>query len=174
MQPMTRMQHQRAAEASLRKSGYAVGGAVHSEAGEKASDTAQDKAMVTSAVRQHETAQHGGKHEPLALKRGGGVKGALAKSRPDRASRGKKPAVKIKIVNQGAPKPMPVPVPKPVPVPVPAAGPAEPPPSPMGAAVGPPGAMGGGPPVMPMRGGPGAMMADGGRAKVRPYLRRSC
>jgi hypothetical protein len=43
----------------LRASGYATGG---------------DVKTVRSAIRQHETAQHGGKHEPLKLARGGSVK----------------------------------------------------------------------------------------------------
>ena len=34
-------------------------------------DAAQDKKMVKKALRQHETAQHGGKHSPLKLKKGG-------------------------------------------------------------------------------------------------------
>lgn len=51
------------ARSMLRASGYATGG-----------DVKQDKAMVRSAVRQHETAQHGGKHTPLKLARGGSVK----------------------------------------------------------------------------------------------------
>ena len=51
------------ARTMLRSSGYATGG-----------DVKQDKAMIKSAVRQHETAQHGGKHSPLKLARGGSVK----------------------------------------------------------------------------------------------------
>jgi hypothetical protein len=47
----------------LRASGYATGG-----------DVKQDKQMIRSAVRQHESAQHGGKHSPLKLARGGSVK----------------------------------------------------------------------------------------------------
>lgn len=34
-------------------------------------DAAQDKKMVKKALRQHETAQHGGKHSPLKLRKGG-------------------------------------------------------------------------------------------------------
>jgi hypothetical protein len=43
--------------------------------GGKADDAAQDKALVKKAVRQHETAQHGGKHSQLKLRRGGGLPG---------------------------------------------------------------------------------------------------
>jgi len=42
--------------------------------GGKADDAAQDKALVKKAVRQHETAQHGGKHSELKLRRGGYAK----------------------------------------------------------------------------------------------------
>lgn len=42
--------------------------------GGKADDTAQDKALVKKAMRQHETAQHGGKHSELKLRRGGYAK----------------------------------------------------------------------------------------------------
>ncbi|MFZ5784026.1 MAG: hypothetical protein ACOY4R_27830 [Pseudomonadota bacterium] len=38
-------------------------------------DVAQDKAIVRKAMRQHEVAQHGGKHSPLKLRRGGKPKG---------------------------------------------------------------------------------------------------
>ena len=51
------------AHSMLRASGYATGG-----------DVKQDKAMVRSAVRQHEAALHGGKSAPLKLARGGSVK----------------------------------------------------------------------------------------------------
>jgi hypothetical protein len=42
--------------------------------GGKADDAAQDKALVKKAMRQHETAQHGGKHSELKLRRGGYAK----------------------------------------------------------------------------------------------------
>ena len=42
--------------------------------GGRADDTAQDKALVKKAMRQHETAQHGGKHSELKLRRGGYAK----------------------------------------------------------------------------------------------------
>lgn len=42
--------------------------------GGKADDAAQDKALVKKAVRQHEMAQHGGKHSELKLRRGGYAK----------------------------------------------------------------------------------------------------
>jgi len=54
--------------------------------GGKADDTAQDKALVKKAMRQHETAQHGGKHSELKLRRGGYAKkqvgGALENMTP--------------------------------------------------------------------------------------------
>ena len=54
--------------------------------GGKADDAAQDKALVKKAVRQHETAQHGGKHSELKLRRGGYAKkqggGALENMTP--------------------------------------------------------------------------------------------
>lgn len=58
--------------------------------GGKADDASQDKALVKKAVRQHETAQHGGKHSELKLRRGGYAKkqggGAMAAmSAADRA-----------------------------------------------------------------------------------------
>lgn len=46
----------------LREAGYASGG-----------DVAQDKRMVTKAIRQHETQEHGGKHSKLKLAKGGPV-----------------------------------------------------------------------------------------------------
>ncbi len=51
---------------------FAFGGAVKAKG--KGSDLAQDKRMVKSGIYQHETAQHGGQHEPLKLAKGGPVK----------------------------------------------------------------------------------------------------
>lgn len=47
--------------------GYASGG--YAKGG--SSDVSQDKKLIKKAMRQHETAQHGGKHSPLKLKKGG-------------------------------------------------------------------------------------------------------
>lgn len=46
----------------LREAGYASDG-----------DVAQDKRMITKAIRQHETQEHGGKHSKLSLATGGKV-----------------------------------------------------------------------------------------------------
>lgn len=56
------------------------------------SDLSQDKALVKKAVRQHETAQHGGKHSELKLKKGGKtwIKEAIKKPGALRASLGAK------------------------------------------------------------------------------------
>jgi hypothetical protein len=55
-----------------------------------AADEATDKKMVKKAMRQHETAQHGGKHSELKLKKGGkarkangGMLGAMAPTQAD-------------------------------------------------------------------------------------------
>lgn len=122
-----RAKEQSRAEDYLRRAGYKVGGAV--------SDESQDKALVTKAVRQHETAEHGGKHAPLHLKGGGQVKGEKAGGRLDRYARGggvKKGPSKINIViatGKDQP-PAPMAMPHPVPVPVPARPPMMPPPAP--------------------------------------------
>jgi hypothetical protein len=60
----------------LRDSGYKNGG------------VAEEKAIVRKGIRQHENAEHGGKHEKLTLRRGGMMKGAKPKHRPDRRARG--------------------------------------------------------------------------------------
>lgn len=58
------------------------------------------KRIVTKALRQHETAEHGGKHEKLRLKSGGEVRGEESKGRPDRkGGHGKIGAVNIAIGN---------------------------------------------------------------------------
>jgi len=59
----------------LREAGYASGG-----------DVAQDRKMITKAIRQHETQEHGGKHSTLKLAKGGHVrKRADGGSTTDRA-----------------------------------------------------------------------------------------
>ncbi|MDE3114159.1 MAG: hypothetical protein KGL26_01040 [Pseudomonadota bacterium] len=70
MHAQSREQFQREAEERTKKAGYANGGRLHSDV--KDGDEAQDKRMVTSAVRQHE--EHDHKGEPLTklkLRRGG-------------------------------------------------------------------------------------------------------
>jgi hypothetical protein len=42
--------------------------------GKASSDASQDKKLIKKAFRQHETAEHGGKHVPLHLKKGGEAK----------------------------------------------------------------------------------------------------
>jgi hypothetical protein len=46
------------------------------------------KRVATRALREHENAEHGGKHEALKLKHGGEVKGSAPASRPDRRAMG--------------------------------------------------------------------------------------
>lgn len=46
------------------------------------------KAVVKRGIRQHENAEHGGKHAPLLLRSGGKVGGAETKARADRYARG--------------------------------------------------------------------------------------
>lgn len=97
----------------LHESGYAKGG----EISENAEDTAIAKRVVRKAIRQHESAEHGGEHKALRLKRGGTVEGEAAESRPDRRARGGamshhgkskgKPAVNIKIAAGGSGQPNP-------------------------------------------------------------------
>ena len=55
-------------------------------------DKAQDKALIKKAFKQHETAEHGGKHVELKLKKGGAnfIKGAIKKPGALRASLGAK------------------------------------------------------------------------------------
>lgn len=130
-------------------SGYASGG-----------DVAQDKRMIKSAVRQHEVAQHGGKHDPLKLARGGSVKkpsttvNVIVASNPsggeEKALRGSMqrgmhaPPVPAVGGPGGAMPPMASP-PPPI-------GPVGMAPNPLGAAPMRPGAMPGGPPML-KRGG---------------------
>ena len=142
-----------------------------------AADEAQDKKLIRKALREHENAEHGGKHERLHFAEGGMVDGDEAPSRGDRAHRGRgakgaKNHIAI-IVAPGAggppgagaapPMPPPRPMPPPPPPPLPPPGMARPgmPPAAMGApapmGMPPPGAM---PPGMP----PGMMRKEGGRA----------
>lgn len=57
----------------LREAGYAAGGDV--------------KKVVTRAIREHETQEHGGKHSHLKLAKGGHIKGHKAKEHPGRQRR---------------------------------------------------------------------------------------
>ena len=70
------------------KLAYAKGGkAKESDKG----DMAQDKALIKKAFKQHETAEHGGKHVALKLKKGGNwISGAIKKPGALRASLGAK------------------------------------------------------------------------------------
>lgn len=140
-----------------------------------ASDSAEDKAMVRKAIRQHETHDHPGKgHTALKLKDGGHVDGKHSKARMDRPGRkhlatgggagmgkkdGKGNHVNVIVAGgQGAPRPVPVQVPVGGP---PGAGMGMAPPMPPRPPMGPP--PGGG---MPMP--PGAMPhARGGRTYAR-------
>lgn len=47
----------------------------HMEAGEERADMMQDKGLIKKAMRQHETAEHGGEHHALKLADGGDVDG---------------------------------------------------------------------------------------------------
>jgi len=66
----------------IRESGYSTGGDIKVPG--------KVTKIVRKAIRQHETAEHGGKHETLKLKTGGAVKGKAAAARPDKRPRGGK------------------------------------------------------------------------------------
>lgn len=57
------------------------------------------KKVVRKALREHENAEHGGKHEKLKLRSGGHVKGEKAAERPDRRARGGAMKPKVGAVN---------------------------------------------------------------------------
>lgn len=80
------------AHAMMKQHGYARGGGVDS--GEPAA-----KKVVRKGVRQHETAEHGGEHHALKLRRGGHVPGDEPMDRPDRRARGGGVKPKIGSVN---------------------------------------------------------------------------
>ena len=68
----------------MREAGYKVGGKVDPH-----SDKAADVKLIKKAFKEHENAEHGGKHEKLRLRRGGKVKGGKKpEARPDRRARG--------------------------------------------------------------------------------------
>ena len=74
------MEHESAehrAHRMLRDGGYKGGGEVKVA-----------KRVVRKALREHENAEHGGKHEKLKLKAGGAVHGEQSEHRPDRRARG--------------------------------------------------------------------------------------
>lgn len=127
-------------------------------------DDAEDKSMISSAIRQHENAEHGGKHTKLKFKAGGAVDGEGAKSHLAKRARGgstpkKHTTVNVVVAPQGgmhppmgmAPPMMP---PHPPMAPPPGAQPMMPPRPPMA----PPGAGGMPPPGMK----PPGMMKRGG------------
>lgn len=169
------------ARALISRAGYSpVGG--HFSKGGDAGDDAKDRSMILSALRQHENAEHGGKHERIKLADGGMVDGSSSMSRGDRPSRSKsggkgaKNHIAIIVAPQGqggppsaAPPMMPPPRPMPPPPPPIPPRPAGPPGPPMMGAPGmpgmaPPGAM---LPGMPPGGPPGMMRKAGGRAGHR-------
>lgn len=67
----------------LGEGGYKAGGKIDPH-----SDKAADVRLIRKAFREHENAEHKGKHEKLKLKAGGKVPGKKAKARPDRRARG--------------------------------------------------------------------------------------
>ncbi len=139
----------------LSRCGYASGGHTSDP------DAAADRRMIRSAVRQHETHEHGGEYTPLKLAAGGaakhkggkhGVKVNINVVQPSRAGLGGGPA-------GGAPM-MPPPRPMAPPMPPPGAGmPPGLPPRPPVMAGGPPGMGMGMPPRPPI---PGAGFKRGG------------
>ena len=159
--------------------GYAKGG-----------DVKQVKKLIRKGFKEHENAEHGGKHEVLKLKRGGAVKGEASEDRPDRRARGGKvgavainihsgdPAKEKMAQQQGMQQGMQVGAKlgaramaqKMAGAGGPPHPPMAPPAGPMGAA---PPMMGGGPGApgagMPPGGGP---LARGGEVKVRGHVRR--
>lgn len=84
----------RRAELLLRDSGYKGGGEVRV--------ARAAKRIVRKDLKEHENAEHGGKHEHLKLKAGGAVHGKESEERPDRRARGghvgkKAPSVKVNV-----------------------------------------------------------------------------
>lgn len=133
-------------------------------------DMAEDKSMISSAIRQHENAEHGGKHTNLKFKSGGAVDGDGAKAHLAKRARGgstpkKHTTVNVVVAPQGgmhppgsgmmpAGQPMAMPPPRPpMAAPPPGAQPMMPPRPPMappGGGMPPPGMK---PPGMMKRGG---------------------
>lgn len=114
-------------------------------------DIASDKAMIRKAFKQHENAEHGGKHEKI-LKTGGAVPAARADKKARGGSAHKKGHPNVNVIVAGSPSAPPAPPQKvPVPVPVPMR-------PPMGAGPMGPGGPGGPPPMGPP---PGAMGPGG-------------
>jgi len=82
-----------AKKAPIQGQGYKKGGEVKESSKD---DMNQDKALVKKAFRQHENAEHGGKHVELKLKKGGNfIKDAIKKPGALRASLGAKPGKPI-------------------------------------------------------------------------------
>lgn len=138
-------------------------------------DVAADKAIARKAIRQHENAQHGGKHETLKLKAGGDVLGATPKSRPDRIGRGaKKVNINITKVDAGGPSDRAMAAKMGVRHGIKLGAAMAAPKAPMamtGPAAGP--TMGGPPPVSAVPGGPAGPMSEGGKVRMRPHVRRA-
>jgi hypothetical protein len=79
--------------APIRGQGYKKGSEVKESSKD---DMNQDKALVKKAFRQHENAEHGGKHVELKLKKGGNfIKDAIKKPGALRAALGAKPGKPI-------------------------------------------------------------------------------
>ena len=134
-------------------------------------DMAEDKSMISSAIRQHENAEHGGKHTKLKFKSGGAVDGEAAKAHLAKRARGghtpkKHTSVNVIVAPQGgggSPGMMP---------PAPPMIPPRPPMAPPGAGMPPP-AMPPRPPMAPPGGmpppgmrPPGMMQSGGGVTKT--------
>jgi len=165
-----------------------LGGHLRAQHHGKVGDKEQDAEMIRSALRQHENAEHGGKHERIKLADGGTADGPMGMDRADKAPRGKaggkgkdgKNHINIMIAPRGPSQPVPIPVGGPggpggpgaaQPHPMP-----PPPPPPMAGPPGggmPPGMPPGAPPPRPlpppspgpMPGGMPMMRKRGGRAR---------
>jgi hypothetical protein len=133
-------------------------------------DKGEDARMIKSALRQHENAEHGGKHERIRLADGGSAGGDAGPRRADKGARGRGKDAKTKIniimaPGHGAMPPAGPPMGGAMPMPPPRPVPAAPPPPPAGAM--PPGA-GMRPPMPP----PGVGMPPGA-AGAMPMMRKA-
>lgn len=140
----------------MRRTGYAVGGS----AGH--SDKAQDISMIKTAMREHDTQMHGGKHTNIKLATGGIVGGSAPEARLDKFARGgktgkKKAAVTVNVINASPPAAAPMPPPAMAAKPPMPPMPPGPPPGPPPGAAGP----GGPPPGMLKTGGKVCKMTAG-------------
>lgn len=150
----------------MARSGYRAGG--HLGRG----DDAEDKAMISRAMKEHDSQLHPGQHTKLKLSSGGLADGGMPSMRADKGSRGKKEKAKTHIniliaPHSGdgagaAPPAMPMPPPRP---PMTVAPPPRPPmPNPMPPGPGPGGGMG------PMAAAPVGVGAPGGVPPRPPGL----